>query len=76
MKYRNGQITVAGLIEELKKLPEDKGIICQLVASEDSGAWNMFFEFNEIENSDWVIQLKIFHPEFRHLPDEGEKHDA
>lgn len=53
-KYRNGQLTVAGLIEELKELPQDRSIICQLVpakmpAQGEASAWNMFFPKNAVD---------------------------
>jgi hypothetical protein len=47
------------LIELLKKLPQEKSILCQVV-DQSSHAFNCQFEFNDIEKS-WMIQLRVFH---------------
>lgn len=53
------------LIEVLKKLPQDKTILCQVV-DEKGQAFQMFYEFNDVENS-WMIQLRVSHPELKDL---------
>lgn len=59
---------VKELIKELEKLPQDKTIYCQIIPSEGDGAWRMFHELHDIPDSPWV-QLKIYHPELKRLPD-------
>ena len=72
-KYRNGKITVAGLIEQLKELPQDKSVLCQLVVEGKAEAWNMFFDVSDVKDSDWLVQLRVYHPEFTEFPDPTNK---
>lgn len=72
LPFRNGLPTVSGLIEELKKLPQDRGVMCQLIGEEE-GVWNMCFEFINVESSDWLVQLKVHHPNMLKLPMQGDK---
>jgi len=53
------------LIEVLKKLPQDKSILCQVV-DESGNAFNCQFELIDIKDS-WMIQLRVFHPELKDL---------
>ena len=63
---------VSELIEKLKTLPQERSVVCQVVGQEE-GAWNMDFEFSNIEHSDWMVGLKISHPRLKALPmDDGE----
>ncbi|BAQ02725.1 hypothetical protein AVU38_gp197 [Ralstonia phage RSL2] len=50
----------------MKKLPQDKHILCQVV-DEKGQAFNMFFEFKEIPNNWDMIQLRVSHPELKDL---------
>ena len=59
---------VKELIEQLQKLPQDKPIMCQVVAQEAPGAWNMHFDVQDIESS-WMVQLRVWHPDIKALPD-------
>ncbi|MCZ6898263.1 MAG: hypothetical protein O7D95_06125 [Betaproteobacteria bacterium] len=54
------------LIKKLKSLPQDKEIMCQVVG-ENSGAWNMPFDFKDIDRSGF-IQLQVYHPDLKELP--------
>ena len=54
------------LIEQLKTLPQDKEIMCQVVGGH-SGAWNMQFRFVDIEHSS-MVQLKVEHSDLKDLP--------
>ena len=58
-------MTPSKLIKQLQLLPQDKSIVCQVVGQE-SGAWNMGFEFNDIPDS-WMIQLRVEHPRLEKL---------
>lgn len=60
-------LKVKDLIKELEKLPQDRSVLCQVVGTED-GAWNMQFEFKNVEHSDWTVQLKVSHPGLKKLP--------
>lgn len=59
-------MTPADVIELMKKLPQDRHFLCQLV-DEKGQAFNMFFEFNEIPNCRDMLQLRVFHPELKDL---------
>lgn len=61
---------VKELIEHLKTLPQDRSIHCQVVGQK-TGAWAMEFCFNNITHSDWMVQLKISHPNLLNLPVDG-----
>ena len=54
---------VSELVQKLQALPQDRDVICQVVDTK-GGAWNMYFEFNVIGNSDWLVQLRVSHPDF------------
>ena len=58
---------VSELIEKLKELPQDKSVVCQVVGQE-SGAWNMQFEVNNITTSDWMCCIRVSHPDLIDLP--------
>ncbi|BAS04996.1 hypothetical protein [Ralstonia phage RSF1] len=58
-------MTPADIIEQMKKLPQDKHILCQVV-DEKGQAFQMFFEFNDVPSS-WMIQLRVSHPELKDL---------
>ena len=62
---------IKDLIKHLESLPQDRTVLCQVVGQE-TGAWNMYFEFNVIEASDWIVQLKVFHPTLVKLPMDNE----
>lgn len=55
------------LIKILEDLPEEKEIICQLVGQDDVGAWNMFFDFQDVPDMN-MIQLRVDHPELKAVP--------
>ena len=57
---------VKELIDILQEMPQEKPIVCQVVGQE-SGAWQMGFELNNINDS-WMVQLKVEHPALKNLP--------
>jgi len=59
---------VSQLMERLQELPQERTVMCQLVAEDEPGAWNMFFEFENVDSSDWLVQLRVYHPELKRLP--------
>nr|BDD48121.1 hypothetical protein 37 [Balneolaceae bacterium] len=59
---------VKHLIEKLKRLPQDKSVLCQLTAQESPEAWNMMFEFYDLEDMQFV-QLNVFHPTLKTMPE-------
>lgn len=61
---------VSELIKELEQLPQDKSVLCQVVGVDGPEAWNMSFKVSDIETS-WMVQFKVFHPNLKHLPEEG-----
>ena len=58
---------VKELIEKLKKLPQEKEILCRVVGQE-SGAWRMLYTFEVIPGSDSFLALYVSHPELKKLP--------
>jgi len=58
-------MTVQELIVSLSKLPQDKQVVCQVVA-EDNTVWNCWYDFNDIERSQ-LVQLRIHHDELKTL---------
>jgi len=60
-------MTPTEAIKILEELPENKSIACQVVG-QNSGAWSMEFEFIDVKHSDWMIQLRITHPNLIDLP--------
>lgn len=58
-------MNVEQLIEKLRELPQDKDIVCQVVGQK-SGAWNMQFDFHDIETS-WMVTLRVSHPDLNDL---------
>ena len=59
------QQRVARVAESLEE-PQDKSILCQVVG-QDSGAWNMNFELNDIKDS-WMVLLRVDHHNLNALP--------
>lgn len=51
----------------LDELPQDKHIICQVV-DEHGKAWNMFYTFEDDRQGSY-IQLRVYHPDLKSLPD-------
>lgn len=60
---------VSELIELLKQLPQDRTILCQVVEQDGPNAWNMCWSIENVENSDWIVQLRVEHPDLRMLPE-------
>lgn len=58
--------TVGELKNLLKNVDDDKIIICQVIA-EDNSVWNMFGSFSEITNSDKLTVIQFKHPELKTL---------
>ena len=54
------------LIEKLQKLDPEKLVITQVVGT-DGSAWNMDFDFQDIQNTNFV-QLRVSHPELKKMP--------
>lgn len=44
--------------------------MCQVIGT-DGSAWNMQFEFLNVERSDWMVQLRVSHPDLHTLPTEA-----
>ena len=65
---QGGDMRVSEVIERLQTLPQDKVVLCQVVA-EDGKTWNCFYEFNDVKDSDWLCQLRISHPQIATLSD-------
>ncbi len=59
---------VQELIEKLQQLPQDKSIVCQVVPFDPPGAWNMWFDVFDIQDS-WMVQLRVWHPDLKKLPE-------
>lgn len=57
---------VSELIEKLQELPQDRSVLCQVVGQE-SGAWNMEFDVLNVEQSDWMVRLRVYHPNLKDL---------
>jgi len=64
---------VKDLIEKLKELPQEKSVMCQVVGTSNTTAWNMFFEFQDVKDSDWLVQLRVSHPTIKVLPEVKEQ---
>lgn len=60
-------MTVKQLIEKLKTLPQECSVMCQVVGQE-TGAWNMNFDVLNVQQSDWMVQLRVSHPTLKKLP--------
>jgi hypothetical protein len=58
-------VTPAALIEKLKTLPQDKGILCQVVGL-DGSAWNMQFEVTKPGDCSFNV-LTVSHPQLLSL---------
>jgi len=67
-------IRVKDFIKRLEELDPEAHIMTQLVPTEGDSAWSMWLDLSdEIEHFKWdapVHQLKVWHPEFTHLPKE------
>ncbi len=65
-------IRAKDMIERLQQLDPEAHIITQLIPQDGEHVWNMWLDLsNEIEHFKWdapVHQLKVWHPEFKTLP--------
>lgn len=52
------------VIEELRQLPQDKPLLCQVV-DQCGNAWNMHFDFHTVGSFN---VLRISHPDLKELP--------
>lgn len=66
---------VSAAIEALKALPQDRELMCQVVA-QDGTVWNCFYEFHNVPHSDWLCQLRVSHTELKTLNGVGASRDS
>lgn len=59
-------MSVASTIEDLKALPPEDIVVCQVV-DQQGNAWSMFYEFVKVPNTSMVM-LRIHHPHLKQLP--------
>jgi hypothetical protein len=61
--------TVGDLRRAIDGLPDDRPILCQVIAT-NNDAWNMFCEFTALpESLKWASVLQLKHRELKRLPD-------
>jgi len=68
-------IRVKDLIARLQEFDPEAHIVTQLIPEDGNNVWNMCLDLSdELEHFKWdapVHQLKVWHPEFKTLPDEN-----
>ena len=62
-------MNVKDAISKLSKLPQEKELVCQVIANNGS-VWTCLFDFLDVQDSDWACQLRVFHPDLENLPDD------